>query len=783
MTMFPLVSFRPYVSRCAVLLILAGSTMAGTAQTVASNDVFCATPPPAQHIQSPATLKMMERLDQLLKATNPQDSAFLNAELIPLLQERIIGSTNKMEVVDLKAQLAIQMARANRSEDALAELVYLAQYVQTNRIHLKPENRHFLRLQQAIALIRLGEQENCLINHTIDSCLLPIRGEGVHREQRGSRGAIQVLTNHLNVAPQDLSARWLLNIAYMTVGEYPQDVPSKWLIDPKAFESQYPLPRFPDVSDATGVAVDELAGGVITDDFDGDGLIDIMNSSWGLKGQLRFFHNMGNGRFEDRTQVAGLMGVTSGLNLIQTDYNNDGHTDVFILRGAWLGKAGHHPNSLLRNNGNGTFDDVTEEVGLLSYHPTQAARWFDFDGDGWLDLFIGNESMGTEVHPCELYRNNGNGTFTECAKEMGVDVVAFVKGVGVGDFNNDGRPDLYLSCRDQLNKLFRNDGPVAKDGAARPNWRFTDVTATAGVGEPQHSFPTWFWDYDNDGWEDIMVTGYAIREVGDIAADYMGLPSQGERARLFRNKGDGTFEDVSKQAGMYRIIHAMGANFGDLDNDGWLDAYFGTGDPDLMTLIPNVMLRNNGGKNFQDVTTAGGFGHLQKGHAVAFADFDNDGDQDIYADMGGAYTGDRYRNALFMNPGTTNHWIGFKLEGKRSNRAAIGARIKVTVETPAGPRTIYKTVGSGGSFGASPLRQHIGLADATAVKEVEIFWPTTGETQKVEGLKMDSLYRIRESNSHIALWELRRFELATTTNGAPHLHTTTPLPKQAAALP
>lgn len=755
--------------------------MAGNAQTIVTNDPFCAVPAPTQHIQSAATLKMMARLDQLLKTTDPQDSAFLNAELIPVLQGRISASTNKMEIVDLKAQLAIQMARANRSEESLTELVTLAQFVQTNRIHLKPENRHFLRLQQAIALIRLGEQENCLINHTIDSCLLPIQGDGIHKLQRGSLGAINVLTNHLNITPKDLTAQWLLNIAYMTVGEYPDKVPAQWLIHPQTFASQYPLPRFPDVAGAAGVAVDELAGGVIADDFDGDGLIDIMNSSWGLTGQLRFFHNLGNGRFEERTQVSGLMGITSGLNLIQTDYNNDGHTDVFILRGAWLGKAGHHPNSLLRNNGNGTFDDVTEEVGLLSYHPTQAARWFDFDGDGWLDLFIGNESQGTEIHPCELYRNNGNGTFTECAKEMGLDAVAFVKGVGVGDFNNDGRPDLYLSCRDQLNKLFRNDGPAAKTGSAKPSWRFTEVTATAGVGEPQHSFPTWFWDYDNDGWEDILVTGYAIREVGDIAADYLGQPSAGEKARLFRNKGDGTFEDVSKQAGLYRVIHAMGANFGDLDNDGWLDAYFGTGDPDLMTLIPNVMLRNNGGKNFQDVTTAGGFGHLQKGHAIAFADFDNDGDEDVYADMGGAYTGDRYRNALFMNPGTTNHWIGLKLEGKRSNRAAIGARIKVTIETPAGPRTIHRTVGSGGSFGASPLRQHIGLADATAVKEVEIFWPTTGERQKVEGLKMDNLYRIRESSGHIARWELPRFELARSTNGVPHLHPTAP--KQAAIVP
>ena len=171
----------------------------------------------------------------------------------------------------------------------------------------------------------------------------------------------------------------------------------------------------------------------------------------------------------------------------------------------------------------------------------------------------------------------------------------------------------------------------------------------------------------------------------------------------------------------------MGANFGDLDNDGWLDFYLGTGDPSLSTLIPNRMFRNADGKFFQDVTTSGGFGHIQKGHGISFADFDNDGDQDIYEVMGGAYAGDNYRNVLFLNPGHGNHWITLKLEGIRSNRAAMGARIRVTVQTAQGERSIYKTVSTGGSFGASPLRQEIGLGQAKAIRSVEIFWPTHRE--------------------------------------------------------
>src|SRR5205823_12826185 len=155
--------------------------------------------------------------------------------------------------------------------------------------------------------------------------------------------------------------------------------------------------------------------------------------------------------------------------------------------------------------------------------------------------------------------------------------------------------------------------------------------------------------------------------VGDIAADYLGVPNQAELPRLYHNNHDGTFTDVTRAARLDKVLHGMGSNFGDLDNDGFLDFYLGTGNPDLSTLIPNRMFRNNEGKFFQDVTTSGGFGHLQKGHGVAFADLDNDGDQDILANLGGAYTGDIYRKALFENPGNSNRWLKLKLVGLQSN--------------------------------------------------------------------------------------------------------------------
>jgi hypothetical protein len=189
----------------------------------------------------------------------------------------------------------------------------------------------------------------------------------------------------------------------------------------------------------------------------------------------------------------------------------------------------------------------------------------------------------------------------------------------------------------------------------------------------------------------------------------------------------------------------MGSNFGDFDNDGWLDLYLGTGDPDLGRLIPNRAFRNAEGRFFQDVTTSTGLGHLQKGHSVAFADLDNDGDQDLYEVMGGAFEADHFRNALYENPGHGHHFVALQLEGVRANRSAIGARLRLDVRTAGGSRrSLYRTVSNGGSFGGSPLRQEIGLGDAAAIERAVITWPSGGPPQTVTGLEVDRRYVVRE---------------------------------------
>ncbi len=234
----------------------------------------------------------------------------------------------------------------------------------------------------------------------------------------------------------------------------------------------------------------------------------------------------------------------------------------------------------------------------------------------------------------------------------------------------------------------------------------------------------------------------------DVVRDQLGETTGTEHSRLYRNRGNGTFENVTAAVGLDTMLLAMGTNFGDLDNDGFLDAYFGTGEPSFSTLVPNRMFHNQGGTRFHDISLASGFGHLQKGHGIAFADIDNDGDQDVYAVMGGAFTGDVYPNALFVNPGNENSWLTLRLEGSRSNRSAIGARVEVRVKTPGGARSIFRTVGTGGSFGSASLQLEIGLGAASEISEVLVTWPLPGRhEQRFTGLRPEAIYRLREGEA------------------------------------
>ena len=575
----------------------------------------------------------------------------------------------------------------------------------------------------------------------------PLAAASVQRPQKDDlKKAADYFMRFLKRDPADGEVRWMLNLSHMLSGEYPAGVPKEHLIPPAAFESTESVTRFTDVARASGVERYGQAGGAIVDDFDNDGILDIVVSNVNDCEPLLFFHGNGDGTFSNRAEQSGLAKATGGLNIIQTDYNNDGCKDVLVLRGGW---EYARPKSLLRNNCDGTFTDVTSESGLAEVPTaTQTAVWADIDNDGKLDLFVGNENS-----PCQLFLNKGDGTFVDIAKSAGVDQVNFTKAVVAADYDNDGYVDFYVSTLNGAHHLYHNNHDRT----------FTDVTREAGVEGPWTTFGAWFFDYDNDGWPDLFVAGYGS-SVEDVMNVFLKRPQGGEKLSLFKNLGNGKFRNVTAEAGLSRVMMPMGLNFGDIDNDGFLDFYLGSGNPSYASPIPNGLFHNKDGKTFVDITASSGTGILPKGHGVAFADLDNDGDEDLFVVMGGAVPGDRQATRLFENPGNGNDWISLKLVGVKTNRAAIGARVKVTVRNEGrAARSIYRTVGSGGSFGASPFEQHIGLGKSARIENLEIWWPASDTHQNFSSLEKNKFFEIQELQPAVRKVERPRFKLGGET--------------------
>jgi len=598
-----------------------------------------------------------------------------------------------------------------------------------------------------VGYLHKSEMDNDVYRHPGERCIFPIRPDLHFTQTAASAKAIEYFTKYLDRKPDDLEVKWLLNLVYMTLGKHPSGVPPKYLLPLASFGSGESIGRFTDVAPQAGLNLFAMASGVVVDDFENNGLFDVVTSTYDACEPMHYFHNNGDGTFSDQAAKAGLsdqLGV--GLNLVQADYNNDGCTDLLVLRGAWQSQNVAQRKSLLRNNCDGTFTDVTRESGLaVPATNTQTAVWADINNDGLLDLFVGNETG-----PSQLFLNKGDGTFADISHSAGIDRTSFAKGVAAADYDHDGYVDFYVSNQAGANFLYHNNR----------NGTFTEIARQAGVPGVGRGFAAWFFDYDNDGWPDLFVASY-YASVEESLKTYLGLPLKAGTLKLYRNLGNGAFEDVTKKTGLDKVLMPMGANFGDVDNDGYLDIYLGTGNPSYASLLPNVLLRNKEGKSFVDVTASSGTGELHKGHGVAFADMDRDGDEDIVTSIGGAIPGDRHAFRLFENPGNGNDWISLKLVGVKANRSAIGARIKVTVKDQAGAaRASYRTVASGGSFGGSPLEQHIGLGKSAQSVSIEILWPGGSRTpQTFTNVGKNQFLEIKEFATEYTKLERRRVRL------------------------
>ncbi len=592
-----------------------------------------------------------------------------------------------------------------------------------------------------------SEVENDVYSTPGDRCLFPPRLDKPYpafTKTDDSKKSIEYFTKYLEQHPDDLEVKWLLNLGYMTLGQYPKGVPAKYLIPPSAFASKESVGRFIDVAPQSGVNVTTISGGMLVGDFENNGLLDMVVGDYDACDTLHYFHNNGDGTFSDRTGQAGLSGIASGQNMLQADYNNDGCTDILVLRGAWQFPM---PMTLLKNNCDGTFTDVTKEAGLADkLMATQAGAFADINNDGYVDLFLGNEQG-----PSALFLNKGDGTFEDISHSSGVDSISssFTKGVAVEDYDHDGYPDFFLSDLTGNNILFHNNG----------NLTFTDVAAKAGVEQSWSSFTSWFFDYDNDGLPDLFVASF-YASVDETMRTYLDIPTSVGQLKLYRNLGDGTFKDVSVEVGLDKSFMPMGASFGDVDNDGWLDIYLGNGSADWGAMVPKTLFRNDEGKHFTDITTSSGTGDLHQAHGIAFADFENNGQQDLAVTMGGAAVSNWHALRLFRNPGNRNNWITLKLVGVKTNRSAIGARVKVTVSNKGtGTRSIYRTVGSFSSFSSGPLRLEIGLGRDARILAVDVDWPTSKTHQTFKNVGTNQFIEITELNPSYKKLDYPSFQL------------------------
>ena len=489
-------------------------------------------------------------------------------------------------------------------------------------------------------------------------------------------------------------------------------------------------------------------------DYDNDGWMDILvlgGSSFSAPDPgitNRLYRNNRDGTFTDVTVQAGLTKTGWACGVCVGDYNNDGFDDLFLT---YWGQ-----NVLYRNNGNGTFTDVTREAGLLSAAPRYGTgcAFLDYNRDGHLDLFVSNYvdfEYGKTPRPGEksycfflnmpvncgprglsygrhsLYRNNGNGTFTDVSEAAGIAGVRSNYGLTVvaGDYDDDGWPDIYVACDSSPSLLFLNnhDGTFREEGGVRGVAYSEDGQEQAGMGLAVG-------DTAGSGHLDIFKTNFA----GDLPV-------------LYRNLGKGIFEDATRESGLAvdnRYV-CWGAGLEDFDNDGWPDITVATGHiypelesryPDSPYKSPLLLYRNLGRGRFEELYDEAGTAILEphSSRGIAFGDFDNDGDIDMLVVNLGEPP------SLFRNDVTgKNHWIKIRLEGTTSNRSAIGARVEVT----AGGKTQMKELQSQSSFlSANDFRLHFGLG-ATLTADVAIRWPN-GQRQSLARLQADKLYSIKE---------------------------------------
>ena len=685
---------------------------------------------------------LIGQLNQVSEAKDKLSRAYLTLAQVFSYQQRFSDSTtaltNALEVNPDDTEARIRLGYFLGAPQQMLVPDLSASKRQFEKVlELEPNNLEAM-LQLGLAEFRLGEAdkaakrfENIIQNYRRHSGAYYYLGV-YHLRHGNLEKAVTNFKESLRLKPRDPETLWNLWTAYSQLGGYPADLPEEFKIKPwGGFVTPNSVGRdslFTDM--AANLKMDKVDGGrgSAWGDYDNDGDEDIV--AVGTYQPHVLYRNNGNGTFTNVADQAGIADPRGGWGSLFADYDNDGFLDLYITRGGWSGAA---ENTLYHNNGDGTFTDVTHTAGVADPQSSFCAAWADYDNDGYLDLYIADGVIGDGAANV-LYRNNGDGTFTNIAESAGVANTGNSLGTAWGDYDKDGYIDLHVVNFGQSNVLYRNNG----DGT------FTDVTSIAGMTLPvTDAFVTFFLDVDNDADLDIFISNSGSFQAF-IAGQITGAaPHDGDRQVLYRNNGDGTFTDVTRESGLYHAFGAMGANFGDIDSDGYLDIYLATGAPQMGRLERDALFRNNGDGTFTDATLALGLGNIGKGHGVTFGDVDTDGDVDIYVPVGGAFIGDQWHNLFYQNTGTGNNWLTLKLVGVKSNRDGIGAKVTLRV----GDSVIYREVSGGCGFGSTnSLSLEIGLGKHTKVDTLEIVW-TSGQVDTHRNLSVNQKRVITEGKN------------------------------------
>jgi hypothetical protein len=518
------------------------------------------------------------------------------------------------------------------------------------------------------------------------------------------------------------------------------------------------LPTFEDVTEKSGInfrhsfgeqklsSIMEATGsGCAWIDYNNDGLLDLYVVSGryvdgatkfskpdGVDATNHLYRNNGDGTFTDVTAQAGVGGKGFGMGVTVGDYDNDGYEDIYVSN--WNSSILYH------NNGDGTFTDVTAKAGVENPHFGTGAAWLDYDRDGKLDLYVGNylkfdpnakrEYFSADAFPGpldyegdadRLFHNNGDGTFTDVSHKAGIDnPLGRAMGLTVGDFDNDGWPDVYIANDTMDSYLYHNNHDGTFTNVAQ------DVNVAFGAnGEATSAMNPIFGDYDNDGWQDIFVSDMRYH-------------------RLFHNPGaKGFWLDTTVETGVAQVSGqyvAWGDGFFDFDNDGWKDLFIVNGGLHWLIPMEDSVLRNNGNSTFTDVSSELGsyFKFKKVGRGACFADYDNDGYIDAFiVVLGGKGI------LLHNNPppvGMRNHWLTLKLIGTKSNRDGFGARL----EAIAGDLHQYiEATSENGYLSQGDPRPHFGLGKHTEVDKLIIHWPS-GIDQEIDHVKADQFLTVKE---------------------------------------